>query len=467
MCGEGPDLGTVDVTAPIARLNGDPTQPGTSTVEDLLPYIQAIMNQRQMRRSAAGFVGYGGIKPRDRILLGVDNQYNPIVVETVLRGLREAGARVDVIETDLGPDREFDELDEIRAIIRRRSFLDEPRRWEGARWIEEKALKDGYDILILGKGGGPPPAEGAYPTPARYESIPWLQPDHLSSAANSYPLELHMLINERTFAPIRAARGGRVHLTDAEGTDIEWTLREEGWIPGAPFGRPNPHWGHLHAHTTTPVPELSDARGVVAGTTSHFARAFPQLRLVVEDGKVQQIDSGGDYGAAWRELDTETRDVHYPVFPRPGLFYMVEAAIGTNPKISRASDIRMLSSGGTEWERRRSGVMHLGFGTFWRDKGEVWAAERGLPYGHLHVHLLFPTLDVTSPSGTTRVIDHGRLTAMDDVEVRNVAEKYGDPDDLLRETWVPPVPGITTAGSLDDYLADPASFVYGDAAVSA
>jgi hypothetical protein len=147
---------------------------------------------------------------------------------------------------------------------------------------------------------------------------------------------------------------------------------------------------------------------------------------------------------------------------------MVEAAIGTNPKISRASDIRLLSSGGTEWERRRSGVIHLGFGTFWRDKGEVWAAERGLPYGHLHVHLLFATLDVTTETGDTyRVIDSGRLTAMDDPEVRQLAETYGDPDDLLREVWIPQIPGITAEGSLDDYLRDPAAFVYPQAVPAA
>ena len=27
---------------------------------------------------------------------------------------------------------------------------------------------------------------------------------------------------------------------------------------------------------------------------------------------------------------------------------------------------------------------------------EVWAAEQGVLYGHLHIHLLFPTFTVTS-----------------------------------------------------------------------
>jgi hypothetical protein len=460
MCGEseGHDL------SGHAQAHAFATAPGrgaVSTIEDLIPYAQRIMGQEQLRRSAAGFVGYGGIEAGDRILVGVDNHYSRVVVDAVVEALRRAGARVTVVETDLGPDREFDEVDEIRAIVRRESFLDAPRRWEGARWIEEQALRDKYDLLVLGKGGGPPAADGPFPTPPRYESIPWLQPEHLTSEANTYPLELHKRINEKTWAPIaELGHGGRVHLTDPEGTDLTWSLPEEGWAPGAAFGR-RIHWGHLHTHTTTPVPEHADATGVVAGTTSHFSRPFPQLRLEIERGKVVSIEGGGGYGEAWRELDEETGDVHYPVFPRPGLFWMVEAAIGTNPKIARAPDIRLLSSGGTEWERRRAGIIHLGFGTFWRDDGERWAMDQGIAYGHLHVHLLFATLDVTTASGEThRIIDAGRLTAMDDPEIVALAEQLGSPAELLTESWTPSVPGITAPGSLDEYLADPARFIY-------
>lgn len=458
MCGEHEPLqGSAVVPAP--RLLTTDTH--KLQVGDLLPYAEAIMNQQQVRRSAAGFVGYGGVDNGERILLGVDNQYNPVVVESVVRALRGAGARVDVVETDLGPDREFDELDEIRAIVRRRSFLEEPRRWEGARWIEERAIREGYDLLILGKGGGPPAADGPYPTPARYESIPWLQPEHLASEANTYPLELHKLINELTWRPLEAkGKHGRVHLTDAEGTDLSWTLLEEAWAPGQAFGR-KIHWGHLHGHSTTPVPERSDASGRVCGTTSHFARPFPRIELTVDGGQVQEIRGGGGYGDAWRDIEQETRGSHYPVFPRPGLFWMVEAAIGTNPAIARAHDISRLSSGGTEWERRRSGVMHLGFGTFWRDKGEVWAAERGLLYGHLHVHLLFPTLDLQTTDGEDiRIIDNGHLTALDNPRVRDVASRFGDPDDLLTERWVPSIPGLNTSGSIEQYFADPAAHIY-------
>ncbi|MCH6569470.1 MAG: hypothetical protein IH794_05150 [Acidobacteria bacterium] len=50
-----------------------------------------------------------------------------------------------------------------------------------------------------------------------------------------------------------------------------------------------------------------------------------------------------------------------------------------------------------------------------------------------------------------KVIDKGRFTAFDDPEVRRVAEKFGDPDKLLRQLWVPAVPGINYPG---DYQRD-------------
>src|SRR5439155_1539283 len=82
----------------------------------------------------------------------------------------------------------------------------------------------------------------------------------------------------------------------------------------------------------------------------------------------------------WRALHEESKETQYPCFPRPGLFWLWEVAIGTNPKIQRPPNIHLLSSGGFEWERRRSGIIHVGLGTRWRGSEEVWAGERGILY---------------------------------------------------------------------------------------
>jgi hypothetical protein len=44
--------------------------------------------------------------------------------------------------------------------------------------------------------------------------------------------------------------------------------------------------------------------------------------------------------------------------------------------------------------------------------------------------------------------------------VRKLAEKYGDPNDLLSEDWIPQIPGITASGSYDEYAKNPAAWIY-------
>jgi hypothetical protein len=115
----------------------------------------------------------------------------------------------------------------------------------------------------------------------------------------------------------------------------------------------------------------------------------------------------------------------------------------------------------TFWDRLRSGIIHVGFGTRIMSPSEDWARVRGVPFGHMHVHLCFPTYELTSKAGKKfTIINHGRLTSLDDPDVVRLAAKYGNPKDLLREDWIPRIPGITAPGDyMRDYARDPASYI--------
>lgn len=87
--------------------------------------------------------------------------------------------------------------------------------------------------------------------------------------------------------------------------------------------------------------------------------------------------------------------------------------------------------------------------------------ERGIVCGYLHVHLLFSRLTVTTPRGEEiRVIERGHLTALDDPDVCDLAARHGDPDTLLREDWIPDIPGISASGRYNEYARDPAACTY-------
>lgn len=425
-------------------------------VKDLHSVAEVVVGSPEVRRSAVGFIGYGGTQRGDRVLIAVGRIVDGEVLEAIIGAFHNRGATVDVITIDDEPDRKFEALDEIHMMMRREPSQRNLRRGDRAMWIEELAEARGYDLLIQGAGGPVPKSVG------RYEAFPWSTKEHFESACNVFPRELHKLINERTYSRITDNMGGRIRLTDPEGTDLSLTILEAPFFDGRHDYGLKPKWGHLMAHPPTPVGDDDDTTGVIAGTMSHYGRPFPRIELDIDRARMVDIRGGGEYGAEWRELETETASTQYPCFPAPGLFWLWELAIGTNPKVSRPTNVEYLSSDGFEWERRRGGVIHCGIGTRWRSKEEEWAGERGLLYGHLHVHLLFPTLVVETLDGReVPVIERGRLSAYSDPDVRDLASKFGDPDELLTDDWVPVMPGVSTEGSYEEYARDPEPWIYG------
>lgn len=452
---DDPVLTTTSLEVPRAR--GTVGVVDVATDAELLELARHLVTIPEQRSAHLGSIGYGGTREGDRVLVAVDRSYDPAIVQAIATALRERGAQVDVHVYDAGADRRFAETDELEVTIRYQPWAENPRRWEGSPRVEALAEREGYDLLVHGRGG--PTGKTSF----RYEQVPWIVRDHFTPEVVAYPSEIIAAAAQLTWDAIwQRGRGATVHFSDLEGTDFRFTLdpvywdgTHHGWIE-----EPKRWYGHLFGHPTPPLPH-ADAEGTVRGTTSHFSRAFPRISLTLENGQVTAVDGGGGYGAAWAEKLDETRATQYPGFSRPGLFNLWEAAIGGHPKVRRPGGIEWWSSGGFEWERRRSGVVHLGFGTFWRGPDEVWAAERGLAYGHLHVHQLFPTYRLHTTDGDVlTLIENGRLTALDDPRVRAVAERFGDPDELLREAWIPGIPGLNGEGSYEDYARDPASFIY-------
>ncbi|HVB13021.1 MAG TPA: hypothetical protein VNE86_07790 [Nitrososphaerales archaeon] len=101
----------------------------------------------------------------------------------------------------------------------------------------------------------------------------------------------------------------------------------------------------------------------------------------------------------------------------------------------------------------------MGLGTHLED--EEWARRNKKIYGHIHVHLMFPTYEITTRDGEKiKVIDKGHLTALDHPSVRDVASKYGKPEELLNELWIPGIPGINVDGDYSrDYANDPIPWI--------
>lgn len=77
--------------------------------DEHLPVARFVAGEPEIRRTAAGFIGFGETKPGDRVLFAADTHYDHRVIDAAASALRECGARVDVVIVDVGPDRALEE----------------------------------------------------------------------------------------------------------------------------------------------------------------------------------------------------------------------------------------------------------------------------------------------------------------------------------------------------------------------
>jgi hypothetical protein len=187
----------------------------------------------------------------------------------------------------------------------------------------------------------------------------------------------------------------------------------------------------------------------------------PWTQIKMEASRITEINEGGLFGEKLRKVMDDTRDIQYPGFPGKGVMWWWEASIGTNPHIHRPRKGFATGWLSCLYERMRSGVIHIGFGTIISSHLERVAAEQGLLVGHWHLHLYFPTMVCEMEGGGSEtIIEDGHLLALDDPDIRKLAAQFGDAELMLSETWIPAVPGLNVAGDYwTHYANDPAKWV--------
>jgi len=165
-----------------------------------------------------------------------------------------------------------------------------------------------------------------------------------------------------------------------------------------------------------------------------FGGLVPATKLTIENRQVTKIEGGGAFAERLQEDFVKYQDVKFPGgtdgagLPGPGCNWLSTFALCTNPKFRRSPFFETTRGSARvhSWclGHRRSGFLHSSIG-----------ATRATPNHKLirHFDLMFPTMIADGKV----VIQDGHLTALEDPEVRLVAERYGDPDRLLSEDWIP------------------------------
>lgn len=426
-----------------------PTYKLNATAEDLLPIARTLVRKPSERQPLEP--GYG-IKPGERVLILVSSAFDNRVLEAISRAIAEVGGRADIMKTFSAP-RGKVSANHGHMEIR---LPGEPSQFGGGQGdIRRELVALGkYDMLINGSGGPIPT------TPFRWEYIPWDTADKFMFSQAGFPHEVQKAMDDKTWETLKKAR--KVHVTDPEGTDMTWN-----WQPNY-AGLVREEWptyagtltGHIGSFPQFLSPADAEATGTIAGTINHTG-TFPRIALSLRKNEIVRIEGGGEYGEKWQKVLELCRGVQYPGFPAPGCGWLEEAAVGTDVWRVRGLEIDEFT-GGASWERGRSGVIHFGLGVA-RNTTDLPAVRQWLEQnkpaitGHWHIHTYFNTMDFTLADGQqVRIIDKGHLTLLDDPEVRRIAAKYGNPDEILSEKWIPAVPGINVPGNyLSDYAPDP------------
>jgi len=436
-----------------------PLIPRITSVDQLVPFAKLTL-QRDYIGQRHGWRIEGG----ERVLYETSTLVHPWVREAFIRALKELGCKVDVVIRDRTPRDEQQWAKDVVRNMKERLSLDFNKRPEtrrgfgssggprtaasGVRVSEEEARA--YDVII----GGQQPIGGLDVADA------WATPELLTSVGTAYPGEIMDLIDAKAWAILRNAE--RVEITGLQGSDASFTWFPEWWevmegthpkirVPGyqSTFGSLGPgrseyadFAGHLAGVARYGAIERTDFRGKLVATVGQD-KQVPKITIEHNRGGIVEIDGGDYYGDMWREVLELTKNIQYPGYARPGTNWIVEFAIGTNPKIIGPVEVEELKgvSGRDPMEirwpfsRDRAGIVHAGYGTL----GATWWARLvDMPVDHYHLRLFFLTYIVHTRDGkTVKLLDRGHLTVLDDSDVRALAAQYGDPDKMLSLDWVP------------------------------
>ncbi|MGK0297990.1 MAG: hypothetical protein ACI9XC_001608 [Gammaproteobacteria bacterium] len=310
----------------------------------------------------------------------------------------------------------------------------------------------------------------------------------IMSKVPAYPSDVWRLIESKMLEPM--AYTDRVEVTDPEGSAFYFELTPQDakiWSQGSYLQ------GHIYMIPSQasgsypfsfiefpamqsqwlPTTQMITANGVIASTNSH-ASNHARIEIYFKNGYVKKVNGGGLYGDGFRLWLNypKINELTWPYHKNPGFWWLFEAGTGTNPKYFKHPGEMLIGSNLSE--RNAGGVIHWSFGsevTMGPEEGKAksqlspksvaFGKEYNLPIGHaMHNHNLMPTYQIRlrDSENWQTLIEHGQILASNDPEVRALASRYGNPDEILRRDWIPELPGITVPGNYNDYASDPGTY---------
>lgn len=386
-----------------------------TSVEEILPALNTVVRRTPQRNFQEGL----SLKRDERVLMITDSTISPLLAEGFEQAIREAGGHVDTVNLEGYPLME----DPIALVDEQNTQNWYPEwLWEGAKQADVVLclafLKFPHTPKLPFGREAKKAGQVMKGRPVQWE----LPPDMLLNSSLTYPLDVWDAIDDKTWELMSGAR--RIEISEEDGTNLTFDLTAEDWAEEqGSRGKP-----YTPGHIFVPFPKGLSLEGEIAIRSLTFGGAVPLTRLTVEGRRVTKINGGGAFGDTLRRSFEEFKDKTYPGLPGPGSNWISTFAMCTNPKYRRSPSYESARGSARvhSWclGHRRSGFLHASIGS-------------GLATPNHKIIRHFDMMFTTVVADGRPVIEEGHLVALDAPEVRRAAEKYGDPDNLLREDWVP------------------------------
>lgn len=349
-----------------------------------------------LREGARNLVSdYACVRKGENVCVFSDTSCDPIVTEAIAEAARKAGGRVVIIIADETPDPEESGLvDPLPVAVNAfyaadviLSILSIFKMQWSTKSLARALNEYGVRLAYIG------------PNSAAELAKEWAR----------FPAEVAFAIGKKSLADLQGG-GWEITITDANGTDLKARVNPDHWSGAGARGpmKKKGDYGVIPASTigTNRIDKVNGR--VVLDFLETFGPSEETCELTVEDNWIRDI-RGGPQAKMFRDK----------VFSIKNANLFSQISWGLNPK-GRISEYLE-----PPWDKnkmavltRLAGVIHFGFGsTSFHQGGETKTSSAF----HTHGVLLKPTL----MAGKNLILDRGRVTAIDDPEIRALAQKYG------------------------------------------
>lgn len=371
--------------------------PNQYHILDIMPGARAVMD-------------FAAVKPGESVLIATDTLTEPMVAEALMIAADEHGAEVTLTTTKPGG---LSWREGVDAPISYRNAVYASDVWIEVLPIEGQHFPHLQETAMIEHG-------------VRKVSLFALSLEDLASKWTRFPAPLMQFIARKVYdqwigdatAPSPKPKTMRVIADNGTDLTVSYDPRyvihngmiSEQLLPG--------QWCSL-AGATIGIELFEDANGVVVFDGLHGEEDYKALPPMGSDVVYPLTES-----VRWLFKDRKATieggmeaEAMKRIVAAGGPFATIlcEVALGVNPKAPITSH-----------PTRHAGVTHYAIGS---TAGRAPTPEKEYAPVHTHGHILEASLYVDGEP----CIEKGRLLALDDPEVRRVAEEYGDPDKLLKE----------------------------------